>query len=135
MWLITLLVLAVIAYFLVKFLTGKASKQDSSASQTQVLENTIPSAADSASSAKAALSSSTSSQNQDSPLPDLGVDTGNLQNDVQEMIKILNLAPSDAARISLSRDAFSALKAGDAANAPSADELTLAAAKLRKMLA
>lgn len=132
MWLITLLVLAVIAYFLVKFLTGKASKQDSSASEAPVQQNTIPAETNPVS---ATVETSASSHKQMSSLPDIGVDTGDLQSDVQEMIKILNLAPSDASRLSLSREAFTALRSGDASNTPSADELGVSAAKLRHMLA
>lgn len=141
MWLITLLVLAVIAFFLVKFFTGKASQQDSSASGAQIHNNHPPAdknvASDVSQTRQTAQSKQSSSiaDNVSNSLSNLGIDTGNTQNDVQEMIKILNLAPSDASRLSLSRDAFSTLLGGDSSKAPSADELSVAATKLRRMLA
>jgi hypothetical protein len=134
MWLITLLVLAVIAYFIVKFVTGKASQQDSSASGAQIHNNHPPAAKNAAPDVSQTAQSSSSANNVSNSLSNLGIDTGNTQNDVQEMIKILNLAPSDASRLSLSRDAFSALLGGDSSKAPSADELSVATTKLRRML-
>ena len=141
MWLITLIVLAVIAFFLVKLVTGKASQQDSSSSGSQIhndhplaAKNAAPDVSHTAQTAQTKKNSSSSNTVSNS-LSNVGVDTGNTRNDVQEMIKILNLAPSDASRLSLSRDAFSALLADDSSNAPSADELSVAATKLRRMLA
>jgi redox-sensitive bicupin YhaK (pirin superfamily) len=135
MWLITLLVLAVIAFFLVKFVTGKASQQDSSSSGAQIHNNHPPADKNTAPDVSQTAQSSSSANQESNSLSGVIVDTGNMQNDVQEMIKILNLAPSDASRLSLSRDAFSALTGGDVAFAPSADELSVAATKLRRMLA
>ena len=67
-----------------------------------------------------------------SNLPDLSVDTGNAGSDIQEMIKILNLAAPDAGRLGVTKETFAALRAG---NDVSADELGGVADKLKKMLA
>jgi len=55
--------------------------------------------------------------------------------DAREMIKILNLAEPDAGRLAISREQFAALRSGDAAAAPSADQLDAVTDKLRSMLA
>lgn len=132
---IALLVLAVIAFFLVKYVIGKSSQQDSSATAAQTQEALPFSEKSTAAIVQETAKSSLSSVNMSNSLSNLALDTGDLQNDVQEMIKILNLAPSDASRLSISREAFSALLKGNTANAPSADQLSVAATKLRNMLA
>jgi hypothetical protein len=138
MWLITLLVLAAIAFFLVKLVTGKASKQDSREPAALIQDNHTPtkeSAVPTALETTEITENSPSTKNVSSSLSDLGVDTGDMQNDVQEMIKILNLASSDASRLSMSREAFSALLKNDTAHGLSADQLSVAGTKLRHMLA
>ena len=59
---------------------------------------------------------------------------GNSAKDIVEMIKILNLAESDASRLNISREAFVALRQEDAANMPSAAIVDDVASRLRKML-
>lgn len=132
---IALLVLAVIAFFLVKYVIGKSSQQDSSASTPQIQEALPTTETNTPAIVQETAQSTPNSVKVSNSLSDLALDTGDLQNDVQEMIKILNLAPSDASRLSMSREAFSAVLNGSTANAPSADQLSVAATKLRHMLA
>jgi|GEM_PF-3549885 len=63
------------------------------------------------------------------------LDTGDSLVDAREMIKILNLAEPDAGRLAISREQFAALRSGNAAAAPSADQLKAVTEKLRSMLA
>ncbi|MFT6877530.1 MAG: hypothetical protein ACI9XK_002457 [Granulosicoccus sp.] len=135
MWLVTLLILAAIAFVLVKFVTGKASQHDSRAPAAQIQENHTKTEVSVATAMSETTESSPSSENESNSLFDLGVDTGDVQNDVKEMIKILNLAPLDASRLSLSRETFSAVLKGDMEQTPSTDQLSIAASKLRHMLA
>ena len=64
-----------------------------------------------------------------------GINSGNTGADVVEMMKILNLAESDASRLNISRDAFVALRQSDAAAMPDAATVDDVASRLRKMLA
>ncbi|MFT4729523.1 MAG: hypothetical protein ACI9UN_004041 [Granulosicoccus sp.] len=135
MWLITLLILAAIAFIIVKYVTGKASQQDSGTPAAQIQDDHTPTEKNVPPALSETTESSPNSKKVSSSVSELAVDTGDMQNDVREMIKILNLAPSDASRLSISREVFSALLTGDTAHAPSADQLNVAAAKLRHMLA
>lgn len=147
MWLLTLLALAVFAFFLVKYVTAKASQQDSSASTAKIEDNQTPpaktmtpkalAASDLSQTARAGetLHNAPESVYVTSPDSDSGLDTGDVRSDIREMIKILNLAPSDAARLSISRQAFTALSAGDDDHVQSTEEINAVADKLRHMLA
>lgn len=132
---IALLVLAVLAFFLVKYVLGKSSQQDSSASTSQLENSNTTTEKNAGFSASQSAESSNAHKSASGSLSDLGLNTGDMLHDVREMIKILNLAPSDASRLSISRDTFSALRGGDSGQAVSADELRVAAEKLRHMLA
>lgn len=156
MWFWTLLILAVIAYFVIKSMTGKSSSTDSSAEGTSArlessgatVESTASAADEDASSAPGAASTATaaaagaisagaSAVNAQATrmvnnLPDLSVSTGNATADIQEMIKILNLAVPDAGRLGVSKETFAALRAG---NDVSAEDIDGVADKLRQMLA
>jgi len=63
------------------------------------------------------------------------VDTGNAATDIAEMMKILNLAESDASRLDISKAEFEALRQADAAAIPDAAKIDNVASRLRKMLA
>jgi hypothetical protein len=135
MWLITLLILAAIAFIIVKYVTGKASQQDSGTPAAQIQDDHTPTVKSVAPAVSEITESSPNPKDVSSSVSELAVATGDMQNDVREMIKILNLAPSDASRLSMTRETFSALLTGDTARTPSADQLSVAAAKLRHMLA
>jgi len=60
--------------------------------------------------------------------------SGDAISDVREMIKVLNLRGSDASRLSIAKEQFEGIWAGDQ-NALSSDELSQVADKLRRMLA
>jgi hypothetical protein len=73
-----------------------------------------------------------------------GITSGDALHDIREMIKILNLAAPDAARLGISREEFAALRPGNTAGnvkpatsstMPSADKLDEVADRLRRMLA
>lgn len=63
------------------------------------------------------------------------VNTGNAATDIAEMMKILNLAESDASRLDITRDEFEALRQADAAVIADAAKIDNVASRLRKMLA
>lgn len=197
MWFWILLVLAVIAYFIIKSMTGKSSATDSSATDASAsLENSANDAANNLKdSAVAAAESASNAANATaevasgaaasegasvaesaaagvgaaaaagaavagaaanaahgaasnvaanaaaateqaaqtvSDLPDLSVNSGNTASDIQEMIKILNLAAPDAGRLGVSKETFAALRAGTDV---SADDISGVADKLKRMLA
>ena len=54
---------------------------------------------------------------------------------IREMIKILNLAESDAGRLGISREEFNRMRHGDDDSQPSGESLTVIADRLRNMLA
>lgn len=60
--------------------------------------------------------------------------SGDPLRDIQEMIKVLNLAEPDAGRLAISREEFQAIRQGNEANLPSSDSLAAVADKLQRML-
>lgn len=84
--------------------------------------------------AGAAASMASSSQSAASGITSQALDTGNAGSDVQEMIKILNLAAPDAGRLGISSDQLLALRHGD--TSALADEKLVGdvASRLRSML-
>jgi len=113
MWFITLIVLAVAAFFLVKMMKSSSTQQPESQPEAQP-ELTADKTAPAAAVASSAINSSDTAQ------------------DVSEMMKILNLAGADASRLGISADQLMALRQG----APAANcDLDDVASRLRKMLA
>lgn len=158
-WLVTLLVLALIAFFVVKSMkAGTQNRQAehdklqnerlaaSSSLQDTTSENIVESSNESANVAQQAGSvaavaatagvavqaAATAMQPTESGN---SVHSGDTLSDVREMIKILNLDGPDAARLEISRDELSALRKGEAAGVPDASALDNLASKLRQMLA
>jgi len=150
MWFLILVVVATLAYFLIKLLTGNPSdgasatggsdaeavtQATSGSEHTGALSAAVAGSAAMAGTAAlntAAQASVTSVSVHD--LPNLAVITGDDKKDAQEMIKILNLAAPDAGRLGISREALEALRSGDRSGAPVSDELSGVVEKLRQML-
>lgn len=173
MWFITLLVLALAAFFIVKIVTGKAKNQtaeqerlsqatevSSSHKQAQaepsnsdnrsVDSNTVAehntdsakvgsaaavtavaAAAVVADTTKGAISAATSAVSASS----LGLNTGDVGHDVREMIKILNLSDTDAGRLAITKEQFSAIRQDNGSDMPAEGDLSSVADRLRHMLA
>lgn len=178
MWLITLIILAIVAFFIVKYM--KSQSQRASAEQERLgqspgiegaLERERPDRVDShgsaigganshpagasttndASSASgslgkmagagaiAAVSASATVSNvtgaAKTSRTGLALDSGNVLEDVREMIKILNLAEPDARRLSITPEQLRALRNADVQGIPDTNALDDVAVRLRKMLA
>lgn len=173
LWFITLLVLALAAFFIIKAFKSHSARQSaedqrlregsglagslnhethsSTASNTVSAVNTGASGTSGTSGTSgvskpvaagiaavagaAAVAVTAKGTSQTSTAQQDGLNTGDTSTDVQEMIKILNLAEPDAGRLNISRDQFNALRSGNSSAAPASDQLNDVAAKLRNMLA
>lgn len=176
MWFITLIVLALAAFFIIKAAKAHASRQaeeqkslengqgaqiesnsenspstiegapsaespladTSSASQAPAAYSAVDAATATMAGSAAALAANAASESARSSGSDnvqSELNTGDNMRDIQEMMKILNLAESDAGRLDLSREQFNALRKGDAQNSPSEDTLPELANRLRNMIA
>jgi hypothetical protein len=169
MWLVTIIVLALAAFFTMKVLKsqdlrkaaekeremqrpgleGSLNTQDSvananlasgaseSASSTDLSPPSDMAPAggqtttESASAAESSASKVTVSTAAAFPL----INSGDLADDIREMIKILNLAEPDAGRLAITREEFTAIRHGDDDSQPSGESLTDIADRLRNMLA
>lgn len=166
MWFITLLVLALAAFFIIKAVKAHSARQaaeqqenlrlqegtglagslnqesqttsaSSGAADTTTASGkaAVAGAATSAAGAAAAVTASRATDMASGSAQGLGIETGDSLHDAREMIKILNLAEPDAGRLAISREQFSALRSGNAEQAPPSDVVAEVADKLRRMLA
>lgn len=136
MWFITLLVLALAAFFIVKSIKAQSLRQ--AAEQRRLtdgsgvagnLGHTAPVSSSSTSVSEKIEESEPASQ------PHPALNSEDSLHDIREMIKILNLAESDASRLGISATAFAALRGTGNANDLPTDSLDSVADRLRKMLA
>jgi len=191
MWFIVLIILAIVAFFIIKAFTGRSGSQSSggsapnselsngsantqignasdarqshtgSGSATGAAAGTAVAAAGAAAAAAGSASSGASSSGADASgsgsdssastsgssggtglagaatgavVSMQALQSGDAISDVREMIKVLNLRGSDASRLSIAKEQFEGIWAGDK-NALSSDELSQVADKLRRMLA
>lgn len=129
MWLVTLLILAIIAYFVVKSVSSNILRKQA-ASDTP--EDKLDHAPTQQPSLARSSSANTSSSTQLSA--NGGISTGNTLSDVREMIKILNLDAPDAGRLAIEREQLVALRKGKSEGIPDAQGLEELASRLRNML-
>ncbi len=163
MWFLTLLILALAAFFIVKAVKSQAQRklaEQDRLSEGSGLAGTLPhesqaqtsttdpsetsvepgneatgSATASGGMATATAAMATAAASASLHAATQGLSTDDLALDVQEMIKILNLAEPDAGRLAISREEFSAIRHGDEAAMPSPETLAQVADRLRQMLA
>ena len=149
-WLVTLLVLALIAFFIVKMMKSKTLEQQSQHEQSQQERLANAEAAHQASAKNTPPSDSTLTSGSAEVSGLAGVASGaavaatavgsNLSSgdtlaDVREMIKILNLDRPDAGRLQISSEQLMAIRQGQTDKLPDADTVNMIAKKLRNMLA
>lgn len=157
MWFVTIIVLALAAFFTMKVLKSqdlrKAAEKEREM-QRSGLEGTLsgndstldapsstgtPASDSNTARVSAEASSSTSSTAAGAAGAALSasalLNSGDTMNDIREMIKILNLAEPDAGRLAISREEFNAIRLGGDAAEPSGESLTAVAQRLRKMIA
>ena len=152
MWFITLLVLALAAFFIIKAVKAHSARQaaeqqenlrlqegtglaGSLNQESQTTSASSGAATAAAGAAAAAVTASRATDMASGSAQGLGIETGDSLHDAREMIKILNLAEPDAGRLAISREQFSALRSGNAEQAPPSDVVAEVADKLRRMLA
>lgn len=152
MWFITLLVLALAAFFIIKAVKAHSARQaaeqqenlrlqegtglaGSLNQESQTTSASSGAATAAAGVASAAVTASRATDMASGSAQGLGIETGDSLHDAREMIKILNLAEPDAGRLAISREQFSALRSGNAEQAPPSDVVAEVADKLRRMLA
>lgn len=159
MWFITLLVVALAAFLIVKAV--KAQSERKSADEDRQLPDsgltgsldhksmdagsTAASAAASAAATSATAGATATGAAAAGSAATTGaadLSTGDQLHDIREMIKILNLAEPDAARLDITREQFAALRAAGAQNGintasslPPDDKLADVAHRLRTMIA
>jgi hypothetical protein len=155
MWFITLLVVALAAFLIVKAV--KAQSERKSADEDRQLPDSgltgsldhksmdagstaASAAATSATAGATATGAAAAGSAATTGAADLS--TGDQLHDIREMIKILNLAEPDAARLDITREQFAALRAAGAQNGintasslPPDDKLADVAHRLRTMIA
>ncbi|NND89309.1 MAG: hypothetical protein HKN42_00495 [Granulosicoccus sp.] len=158
MWFITLLILALAAYLIIKAVKAQATRKaldeaqgaensgltgslqhDSMATQSPAQENSGDERAATAvpkdSGTQAGTDVDESTDNTES-----GQDEGNRLSDIREMLETLNLTESGAEQLGISREQFNALKSDHDAEEyssalPSSDAQKEIAGKLKRMLA
>lgn len=159
MWFITLIVLALAAFLVIKAVKAQSDRKSSSDASSAIssgLQGQLSREQVSKGAPKQQSAANDETQagiSTPSVPPDdaqASIDTGessapaNTQQDqlteIREMIKILNLAEADSVRLGISSEQFNALIANDsssidAAAMPSSDTLTDVADRLRRMLA
>ena len=142
MWFITLLVLALAAYFIIKAISASSKRKELEQQQTPEIttDQSSPPAQslDSASPGNEVAAPPPSAGNSPataSPTVVEGLNTGDTLKDAQEMIKILNLAGPDAGRLGINAEQFQAIRNGDSATLPGDDQMQAVSDKLRNMLA
>ncbi len=148
-WLVTLLIVAAIAFFAVKSMKAKTEQQQaehdvvqqarldaSAAAQSAPAAPALAQAtADGGTSTVAAAASVGLAATAAGAVSTAGISTDNTLSDVREMIKILNLDGPDAGRLQISREQMTALRTGEQAGLPDAATLDDVASRLRQMLA
>ncbi len=155
MWFITLIVLAIAAFLVIKAVKAQSDRKTiseaesspSSGLQGQLKRDsssqgvTEPQTAANDAGQPNSASAESSSENLQASATDTAAPASNQQEELQEireMIKILNLAEADSARLAISAEQFNALRAEESANAdamPSREAQADIADRLRRMLA
>jgi len=127
MWFWILLILAIAIFFLWKTFSGNSATDTSVNSSAGSAGDILDDAAGTAGTTAVTAGDSVSA-------PSENVDTGDVKQDIREMIKILNLAAPDAGRLGISSETLLALRSGSADSASNEQELSAVADKLRHML-
>lgn len=141
MWFIILLVLAAVAYLIVKGVKAQTEKKQAEAdrlAEGSGLEGSLShdngSRAENNNETTAPTNVSAASVAGVAAAAVAGLNSGNKLQDAQEMIKILNLAETDASRLSISKEQFGAIRQGAEDALPGPDQIDEVVAKLRNML-